>query len=129
MTSKNNSLLCIAQFQLPDGYIHWTMDNIIPNHKRLSRTELDTKKRPTPFSKKSRPCAKKPTKPNALLQKKKKKQTNPLFEDKNHNKVTFKRLDFYSANVFRNLKAAFNSVRAIISKWFFLYFCINLIVF
>ena len=49
----------------------------------------------------------------------KKKQTNPLLEDKNHNKITFKRWDFYSANVFRNLKAAFNSVRAIISNDFF----------
>ena len=59
----------------------------------------------------------------------KKTQTNPLFEDENHNKITFTRQDFYSANVFKNLKAAFNSVRAIISKWFFLYFGINLIVF
>ena len=46
----------------------------------------------------------------------KKKQTNPLFDDENHNKIAFKRQDFYSASVFRNLKAAFNSVRAIISK-------------
>ena len=64
------------------------MDNIIPNHKLQSRTELDTKKRLTPFREKSCPCVKKPTKPNALL---KKKQTNPLFQDKNHNKITFKR--------------------------------------
>ena len=49
------------------------MDNIIPNHKLLSRTELDTKKRQMPFSEKSRPCVKKPTTPNALLQKKKQK--------------------------------------------------------
>ena len=103
------------------------MDNIIPNHKLLRGTELDTSKRQTPFSEKSCPSVKKPTKPNALLQKK--KQTNPLFEDKNHNKITFKRRGLYSANVFRNLKAVFNSVRAIISKGFFLYFCINLIVF
>ena len=58
-----------------------------------------------------------------------KKQTNPLFEDEKHNKITFKRQDFCSANVFRNLRVAFNSVRAIISKCFFLHFCINLIVF
>ena len=58
-----------------------------------------------------------------------KTQTNPLFEDENHNKIAFKCQDFYSANVFKNLKAAFNSVRAIISKWFFLYLGINLIVF
>ena len=41
----------------------------------------------------------------------KQKQTNLLFEDENHNKITFKRRDFYFANVFRNLKTAFNSVR------------------
>ena len=41
------------------------MDNIIPNHKLLSKTELDTEKRQTPFSVKSRRCVKK-TKPNAL---------------------------------------------------------------
>ena len=91
------------------------MDNIIPNHKLLSKTELDTKKRQTPFSEKSHPCVKKPTKPNALLQKKK-KQTNLLFEDENHDKISFKRRDFYSANVFRTLKAAFNSIIAMISK-------------
>ena len=62
------------------------MDNIIPNNKLLSRTELDTKTRQTPFSEKSHPWAKKPTKPNALLEKK--KQTNPLLEDENHNKIT-----------------------------------------
>ena len=90
------------------------MDNIIPNHKLLSRTELDSKKRPTPFNEKSRPCVKKPYQVKCTIAKK--KQTNPLLEDENHNKVTFKRQDFYSANVFRNLKAAFNSVRAIISK-------------
>ena len=55
----------------------------------------------------------------ALLRKK--KQTNPLFEDENHNKVTSKRRDFYSANIFRNLKAAFNSDRAIISIFFFFF--------
>ena len=98
------------------------MDNITPNHKLLSRTLLDTKKRQTSFSEKSRPCIKKPTKPNALFPLK--KQTNPLFEDEKHNKITLKRQDFYSVNVFRNLKVAFNSVRAIISKCFFLYFCI-----
>ena len=59
----------------------------------------------------------------------KRKLTNPLFEDENHNKITFKRRDFYSANVLRNLEGTFTCVRAIISKWFFLYFCINLIVF
>ena len=47
------------------------MDNIIPNHKLLSRTELDTKTRQTPFSENSRHCEKK-TKPNALLQNKSK---------------------------------------------------------
>ena len=41
-----------------------------------------------------------------------KKQTNPLFEDEKHNKITFKRQDFRSANVFTNLKVAFNSVGA-----------------
>ena len=90
------------------------MEIIIPNYKLLSRTELDTAKRQTPFSEKSHPSVKKPTKPNSLLQKK--KQTYPLFEVENHDKITFKRPDFYSANVFRNLKAAFNSARAIISK-------------
>ena len=69
------------------------MDNIIPNHKLLSRTELETKKRQAPFSEKSRTCVK-----NLLSQmhfkKKTKKQTNPLFEDENHNKITFKRRDF-----------------------------------
>ena len=99
-------------------YIHGIMENTIPNHKLLSRTELDAKKRQTSFSEKSRFCVKKPTKPNALLQKQ--KQTNPLFEDENHIKITFKCRDFYSSNVFRNLKAAFNSIRAIISKLFFL---------
>ena len=49
----------------------------------------------------------------------KKKQTNLLFKDENHYKITFKRRDFYSANVFGNLKAAFNSFRAIISKLLF----------
>ena len=62
---------------------------------------------------------KKPTKTNTVLQKK--KQTNPLFEDKNPNKITFKRQDFYSANVFRNLKAAFNSVRAIPNDFFYIF--------
>ena len=104
------------------------MDNIIPYHKLLSRTLLDTKKRRTSFSEKSRPCIKKKTyQPNALFPLK--KQTNPLFEDEKHNKITLKRQDFYSANIFRNLKVAFNSVRAIIFKCFFLYFCIYLIVF
>ena len=65
------------------------MNNIIPNHKLLSRTEVDTKKGQTPFSEKSHPCVKKPTKPNALLQTK--QQTNPLFTDENHDKITFKR--------------------------------------
>ena len=99
-------------------YIHWIMDNTIPNHKLLSRTELDTKTRQTPFSEKSRPWVKKTyySKPNALLQKK--EQTNPLFEDENRNKITFKSRDFYSANVLRNLKLAFTSVWAIISKFF-----------
>ena len=92
------------------------MDNTIPNHKLLSRTELDTKMRQKPFSENNRPCVKKPTKPNALLQKR--KQTYPLFEDENHNKITFKRRDFYSANVLTNLKAAFTSVRGIISMIF-----------
>ena len=45
-----------------------------------------------------------------------KNQTNPLFEDESHNKIAFKRRDFSSATVFQNLKTAFNSVRAIISK-------------
>ena len=94
------------------------MDNIIPIHKLLSRTELDTKKRQTPFSEKSRPCVKKTyyAKCTSAKKKQKYKHTNPLSEDEIHNKITFKRRDFYSANVFRNLKAAFNSVRAIISK-------------
>ena len=48
------------------------MDKIIPNHKVLSRTELDTKKRQMPLSEKSRPWVKKPPEPNALLQKKSK---------------------------------------------------------
>ena len=48
------------------------MDHIIPNHKFLSTTELGTKKRQPPFSERSRPCVKKTTKPNALLQKKSK---------------------------------------------------------
>ena len=78
--------------------------------------------------KKSRVCIKNPTKPKALLQKTK-KQTNSLFEDENPQKITFKRQDFYCANIFRNLKAAFNSNRAIVFNLFFLYFCINLIVF
>ena len=52
------------------------MDNIIPNHTLLSQTELDTKKRQTLFSEKSRPCVKKPTRPNALLQKKSKQIRN-----------------------------------------------------
>ena len=43
-------------------------------------------------------------------------ETNPLFEDKSHNKITFKRRDFYSANVLRNLKRAFDSAQGIISK-------------
>ena len=46
----------------------------------------------------------------------KKKQTNLLFEDERHNKITFKRQDFYSATVFRNLKTAFNSVGTIFFK-------------
>ena len=50
-----------------------------------------------------------------------------MFEDEKYNQITLKRQDFYSANEFRNLKVAFNSVRAIISKCFFLYFCIYLI--
>ena len=49
----------------------------------------------------------------------KKKPTNPLFENQNDNKITFKRQDFYFAKVLRNLKAAFNSARVIISKNFF----------
>ena len=91
------------------------MDNILPNHRLLGRTELDSKKRQMPFSEKSRFCVKK----NLLSQMhfcKKKTQTNPLFEDKNHSKITFKRQDFYAANIFRILKETFNSVRAIISK-------------
>ena len=40
----------------------------------------------------------------------KKKQTNLLFEGKKYNKVTFNHRDFYSANVFRNLKTATNSI-------------------
>ena len=96
-------------------YIHRIMDNIIPNHKLLSRTELDTEKRQTPFRKKVVLVYK--NLPSQMhFRKKKKQQTNSLFEDKNHNKIAFKRRDFYSANVFRNLKAAFNSVRAIILK-------------
>ena len=100
------------------------MDNIILNHTLLRGTELDTTKRQTPFSEKSCPCVKTPTKPNALLQKK--KQTNPLFEDKNHNKITFKLRDFCSANVFRNLKAVFNSFKAIISIDIFCIFALTL---
>ena len=38
------------------------------------------------------------------------KKKNPLFEDENQHKITFKRRDFCSANVFRNLKPAFISV-------------------
>ena len=34
----------------------------------------------------------------------KKKETNLLFKHENHNKITFKRRDFYFANVFRNFK-------------------------
>ena len=51
--------------------------------------------------------------------KKEKNHTNPLFEDESHNKITFKRRDFYSATVFRNLKKSFNTVEAIISKILF----------
>ena len=53
------------------------MDNI-PNHKLLRRTELDTKKRQTLFSEKSRPCVKKLTKPNTPFAKKKSKQIRCL---------------------------------------------------
>ena len=34
----------------------------------------------------------------------KKKIHKPMFEDENHNKITFKHQDFYSANVFKNFK-------------------------
>ena len=56
---------------------------------------------------------------------KKKKQTNPPFEEESHNKIIIKRQDFYSATVFRNLKQAFNSVEAIISKYFFYIFALT----
>ena len=60
-----STAILLLVFQLQDGYImcicyiHRIMDNIAPNHKVLSRTELDTKKRLTPFRKKSCPCVKK----------------------------------------------------------------------
>ena len=40
----------------------------------------------------------------------KKKKTSPQFEDESHNKITFKPRDFYSANVFKNVKTTFNNV-------------------
>ena len=40
----------------------------------------------------------------------KKKLTNLLCEDEKQNQIKFKYQDFYSANVFRNLRTAFNSV-------------------
>ena len=49
-----------------------------------------------------------------------------MFEDEKHSEITFKRQDFYSANGFRNLKVAFNSVRAIISQCFFYIFALCL---
>ena len=52
----------------------------------------------------------------------KKKQTNPPFEDESQNKIIIKRRDFYSATAFRNLQQAFNSVEAIISKYFYYIF-------
>ena len=53
-------------------YIHRILDNITPNHELLAEQSLAFQ-RQTPFSEKSRPCVKKkPSKPNALLQKKKK---------------------------------------------------------
>ena len=51
----------------------------------------------------------------------KKNQTTSLFEDKSHNKITFKHRDFYSATIFRNLNRAFDSVGAIISIFFFFF--------
>ena len=75
--------------------------------------ELNTKKRLTSFSEQSNPCVKKQILSQMQFTK---KQTNQLFEDENHNKITFKRRDFYSAHVIRNLKTGFGSVRAIISK-------------
>ena len=47
------------------------MDGIIPNHKLLCRTELDTKKKLTPFSEKSRPSVKKTYPAKRTLQKSK----------------------------------------------------------
>ena len=45
----------------------------------------------------------------------KKKQTNPLFEDETRNKITCKR--FFNLQTYsRNLRTAFNSDGAIISK-------------
>ena len=74
------------------------MDNILPNHKLLSRTELDNKKRRTPLVKKSSLCKKKHTKPNALLQKK--KQTNPPFKTitKLHSNIKVFILQTYSGD-------------------------------
>ena len=118
----STTILLLQCFNYKTGILYnyvYFLDTIIPNHKLLNGTDVDTKKRQTPFNEKSRPSVKKnlPSQMHFC----KKKQTNPLFQDENHYKITFKCRDFYSANAFRNLKAAFDSVRAIISNDFFIF--------
>ena len=67
------------------------------------------------FSEKSRHCL---NKVQSQMHFYKNKQTNSPFGDQSHHKIIIKRRDFYSATLFKNLKRAFNSVEAIISKYF-----------
>ena len=69
-------------------YLIYPLNNgyIIPNHKLLSRTELDTKETRSHLVKKVALVQKKPTVPNALQQ----KANKSTVWSKNQNKITFK---------------------------------------